>query len=60
LIRFFNNIIVIFEKAQNVLNSTLHVVEVMNAKYPERAVSSSWALMRFKKLVVCADSIQTL
>jgi hypothetical protein len=25
-----------FEKAQNVLNSTLHVVEVMNAKYPAR------------------------
>ena len=36
MIRFFNNIIVIFEKAQNVLNSTLHVVEVMNAKYPAR------------------------
>jgi len=33
LIRFFNNIIVIFEEAQNIFNSTSHVVEVMNANY---------------------------
>jgi len=36
LIRFLHNIIVIFEKAHNVRNSTLHVVEVMNAKCPAR------------------------
>jgi hypothetical protein len=38
LVRFFNNIIVIFEEAQNVFNSTLHVVEVMNADYPARCL----------------------
>ena len=38
MIRFFNNIIVIFEEAQNVFNSTLHVVEVVNAGYPARCL----------------------
>ena len=38
MIRFLHNIIVIFEKAHNVLNSTLHVVEVMNAEYPARGL----------------------
>ena len=38
MIRFFNNIIVIFEEAQNIFNSTSHVVEVMNASYAARCL----------------------
>jgi hypothetical protein len=38
LIRFFKNIIVIFEEAQNIFNSTSHVVEVMNASYTPRCL----------------------
>jgi hypothetical protein len=38
LIRFVKNIIVIFEEAHDVFNSTLHVVEVMNADYPARCL----------------------
>ena len=38
MVRFLNNIIVILEEAQDVFNSTLHVVEVMNAGYPARCL----------------------
>ena len=38
LIRFFNNDTIKFEKAQNVFNSTLHVVNVMRTYYPARCL----------------------
>ena len=37
-IRFFNNVVVIFEQRQNVFNSTLHVVEVMRAGHSARCL----------------------